>query len=366
MTLTSFFPSRTVTLYMAKTFLVRIFAVVAGMALILQTLDLLSESGNILAQPGNGQAEILRYVSLRMPQIVSWPILPFSVLLATIITLSTLNQNSEIIALKAAGLSAHQVLAPLLVAALGVSIVSFSFNDRIVSRATATLDHWKDVDYGPLPIDRGDRTNVWVRSGDDLIRVQHIRGRGDAAQLGGVSVYERNGGALVSITTAPSGRRDGDGWRLTGAQRFDVAAGRLQAIDSPVIGRGVRPDQFTLSSVNADGLSFGALKSAINDLSEAGRPTKALEGTLWHKLSGPLSAVLMPLLGAVAAFGVARSGKLFIRAVIGMALGFAYFVADNFALAMGNLGAYPPFLAAWAPFLLFLLVGEAVLIRTEE
>ena len=74
----------------------------------------------------------------------------------------------------------------------------------------------------------------------------------------------------------------------------------------------------------------------------------------------------MPLLGAVAAFGIARSGKLFIRAVIGMGLGFAYFVADNFALAMGDLGAYPPLLAAWAPFFLFLLIGETVLIRTEE
>jgi lipopolysaccharide export system permease protein len=49
-----------------------------------------------------------------------------------------------------------------------------------------------------------------------------------------------------------------------------------------------------------------------------------------------------------------------------MALGFAYFVADNFSLAMGNVGAYPPLLAAWAPFFLFLLVGEAVLIRSEE
>ena len=132
------------------------------------------------------------------------------------------------------------------------------------------------------------------------------------------------------------------------------------------IAEGVRPDQFTLSSINADGLSFFALKEVIDDLKFAGRPTKALEGSLWHKLSGPLSSILMPLLGAVAAFGIARSGKLFVRAVIGMALGFLYFVADNFALAMGNLGAYPPFLAAWAPFLLFLLIGETVLIRTEE
>jgi lipopolysaccharide export system permease protein len=74
----------------------------------------------------------------------------------------------------------------------------------------------------------------------------------------------------------------------------------------------------------------------------------------------------MPLLAGVAGFGLARSGRLFVRAVVGMALGFAYFVADNFALAMGNLGAYPPLLAAWAPFFLFLLIGEAVLIRTEE
>jgi lipopolysaccharide export system permease protein len=91
-----------------------------------------------------------------------------------------------------------------------------------------------------------------------------------------------------------------------------------------------------------------------------------LRAKWWHKISGPLSAFLMPLLGAVAAFGLARSGQLFVRAVIGMALGFAYFVIDNAALAMGSFGGYPPSLAAWAPFFLFLLIGETVLIRTEE
>jgi lipopolysaccharide export system permease protein len=125
-------------------------------------------------------------------------------------------------------------------------------------------------------------------------------------------------------------------------------------------------DRFTLSDVDADELSFGALRAAISDLTAAGRPTNALESGLWHKLAGPMSAILMPLLAGVAAFGTARSGQLFVRAVIGMGLGFLYFVADNFALAMGNLGAYPPMLAAWAPFALFLMIGEMVLIRTEE
>ena len=57
---------------------------------------------------------------------------------------------------------------------------------------------------------------------------------------------------------------------------------------------------------------------------------------------------------------------MLLRATGGMALGFAYFVADNFSLAMGTAGAYPTLLAAWAPFILFLLIGETVLIRSEE
>ncbi len=365
MTWANFFPSPTMSVYMGKMFLVRTFAILGALVLILQSLDLLTESGRILAYPGNGNAEVWRYVSLRAPQIVS-TFLPYSVLLGSILTLSQLNQNSEVISMKAAGLSAHQVLAPLLLTGLGVAAISFAFNDRVVSRASATLDQWQKVEYAPLPIDRGDRSNVWVKGDNDLIQVKQIKGKGDAAHLYGVTVYQRQGDALRAIITAPEGVRDGDGWRVSNAQRFDVAAGTLSAIGSTVIGHRVRPDQFTLAHVEADSMSFGALNGAIQDLTLAGRPTKALEGALWHKLSGPLSAILMPLLGAVAAFGIARSGKLFVRAVIGMALGFFYFVADNFALAMGNLGAYPPFLAAWAPFLLFLMIGEAVLLRTEE
>ena len=361
----SFFPSSTFALYASRLFLVRVFAILLVVVLVLQMLDLLGESGDILAVPGNGQAQIWTYVSLRVPQLIT-RFLPFFVLLGTLLTLYTMNQNSEVIALKAAGLSAHQVLAPLLVASMGVAVVSFVFNERITTRATATLTQWQRVNYAPLPIDRGDRSNVWVREGDDLIEADQIRGRGDAAVLGGVTLYDRAGGNLQSIVRATRGVRDGDGWRVSPATRFDVANGQQTALGSTVIGRGVRPDQFTLATVDPDSLPFDQLNAAIDDLADAGRPTKALEGALWHKFSGPLSSILMPLLGAVAAFGIARSGQLFVRAVIGMALGFAYFVADNFALAMGNLGAYPPFLAAWAPFLLFFLIGEAVLFRTEE
>ena len=41
--------------------------------------------------------------------------------------------------MKAAGLSAHQVLAPLMLTGLVVAVISFGFNERVVARATATL-----------------------------------------------------------------------------------------------------------------------------------------------------------------------------------------------------------------------------------
>lgn len=360
-----FLASRTVTFYMARMFLMRFAAVLAALVIILLALDLLGESGNILAYPGNGEAEIWHYLSLRAPQIVA-RFLPFSALLATLITLATLNQHSEIIAMKAAGVSAHQILAPLVLASIGVAGLSFWFNDHVVARSTAALNAWQAADYGPVSADRGIKTNVWVRDGDDLIHVDSVVGRRENTVLRGVTVYDRKGGELARIIRGGSAVRTPDGWLIRDASQFVLASGQQQAMPQFVMGKAASPDRFTLATVDADELSFGALLKVIHDLKAAGRPTESLESGLWHKLSGPMSAILMPLLAGVAAFGTARSGQLFVRAVIGMALGFLYFVADNFALAMGNIGAYPPLLAAWAPFALFLLIGEMVLIRTEE
>lgn len=363
----AFFPSRQISWYMARLFLTRTLAVLALLVLVLQTLDLLGQSGDILAYPGNGDAQLWHYVGLRVPQIVA-RFLPFSVLLGTLVMLATLNQNSEIISMKAAGLSAHQILAPLVVSALGVAVISYAFNDRIVARSTAALSAWQAVDYGPIPRDSGVKSNPWVRDGNNLVNAAIVAGRGTQVQLRKVEIFNRINNSLTTIIQAPRGHYDAadKSWVLEEARQFDVARGTVTNVGTVRFGRDIRPDQFTLAKVDPDALTFSQLQAAISDLHDAGRPTAELEANLWHKLSGPLSALLMPILGSVAAFGLARSGQLFVRAVMGMALGFAYFVADNFSLAMGSLGAYPPFLAAWAPFLLFLLVGETVLFRTEE
>jgi len=362
----NFLPSRRLAIYMAKLFLTRSFAVLVALVMVLMALDLLGESGKILAVPGNGEAELWHYVSLRVPMLVS-RFLPFAVLLGTLIALSSLNQNSEVVAMKAAGLSAHQIIAPMIIASLGVAVASFAFNETVVVRAARTADAWSNADYRPVPPESGVLSNVWVRGeGETLVHARHVGGRGAGVHLEDITIYEREAGALVRKIDADRADQRGSGWRLRGVRLYDSRMNMVREQRKMDALGGVEPSRFTLAKVSATTRSFGSLEEAIAELDRAGRPSAEARTGWWHKISGPMSTVLMPLLAALAAFGLARSGKVLKRATIGMALGFAYFVVDNFSLALGNVGAYPPFLAAWAPFLLFLFIGETVLVRSEE
>ena len=363
----AFFPSRRLALYMVRLFLTRSLAVLFALILVLMTLDLLGEAGKILAVPGNGDAELWHYVVLRIPILVS-RFLPFSVLLGTLIAFVSLNQNSEVVAMKAAGLSAHQILAPLVLAAAVVAVVSFSFNERVVTRATAALSAWQAVDYGPIPRESNVRANQYFTSGNDILEAGLVSGTGPATQMRNVTFYQRDPrGMIVRELRSDSAVWANPGWRLAAPQIFDVRTAASTTATGPVVvGQELTLGQIALGKVDPDAEPLTQLSQSIKALDQAGRRTAEIKGKWWHKISGPLAAVLMPLLGAVAGFGLARSGQLFTRAVIGMALGFAYFIVDNAALALGSFGGYPPLLAAWAPFLLFFLVGETVLIRTEE
>jgi len=360
----SFFPSRRLALYMVRLFVTRSLAVLLALVLILMTLDLLGESGKILAVPGNTDADIWRYASLRLPILFS-RFLPFSVLLGTLIAFVGLNQNSEVVAMKAAGLSAHQILAPLVLASIGIAAALFAFNELVVVNSTRAVTAWSDNDYKPVPPSSGMVSNVWVMNGDDLVHAGIAGGRPFRALR--VQFFDRSGGVLQrQIDAARATPRPGGDWLLEDVKIYDANMNVIRRQPRMNALQGLTANQLTLAKVEPTELPYWTLKKRIAELDAGGRPDDEARAGLAHKIAGPLSTLLMPLLAAIAAFGLARSGQVLLRAVTGMALGFAYFVADNFSLAMGNAGTYPPLIAAWAPFLLFFLIGETVLIRTEE
>ncbi len=359
-------PSRTIARYVAGMFLTRVVAVLIALVFILLTLDLIGEAGRILQVPGNTNADVWTYTTLRAPQLVA-QFLPYSVLLATLVTLGALNAQGEVVIFKAAGISAHQILAPLFAVALGVAAVSFVFDETILAHTNETLQRWKNADYAPLRTLGTGPTEVWARDGYNLMHAARMDGSGGSARLDDFLLYERlNTARLTAITSAREARKVRGGWELIDARRFDVASGHNTARARDFWRTDVRPERFIGAEPDASTIPFWRLRAKIDAARADGKSTGTLTSAWWHKLAGPLSSLLMPLLGAVAGFGLARSGKLFVRAVAGMFLGFGFFVADNFMLAMGDFGAVPPLIAAWAPVLIFLLIGESVLLKTEE
>ena len=112
--LLDFFPSRTLTWYLGKTFMIRIVAVLVMLVLVLMMLDLLSNTGEILAHPGNGEAELMRYVSLRVPQLVA-RFLPYSAASQALrvdvarVTIRSLNTNETAATSNAARMSGARI-----------------------------------------------------------------------------------------------------------------------------------------------------------------------------------------------------------------------------------------------------------------
>lgn len=356
----------TLSLYLGKMLLVRSLAFLGGLILVLQSLDLLQESSRILAVDGNGTPEIMQYLVWRLPQLIT-QFLPFAVLLGSLLTLSTLAQNSEITIMKASGLSAHRILAPLLIAASVLAVGHVAVNEFWTADATRKLTAWKDVDYARIPTgDTGARA-LWVSDGGTVVKAASATRTGSSIELSDVLIYDMHDDSkLRRITSADRAIHAGRVWTLLGVRITDVGRGETKTLDTTRWSTDIDPTRFLVASIRPNEAPLWTLMRAIDERRKAGLPVQTLEAGLYHKFASPLSSIIMPLLGAVAGFGLARSGKLFIRVVIGMATGFAYFVADNFMIAMGEFGAAPPLMAAWAPLLLFILIGESILFRTEE
>ncbi|RME66775.1 MAG: LPS export ABC transporter permease LptG [Alphaproteobacteria bacterium] len=345
----------------------RFFMFLLGLTVILQVLDLMGKSSDILSGEGADYGALVEYVRLRMPQLLS-QFTPFAALLGVIATLVALNQSSEVTVMKSIGLSAYHILAPVMSIGLIIAVLHFIFHETVVVKTYASLQYWEKNDYAAnLPPPPTTASQAWMVDGSTIIEVDSITQSGRVLLLDNVNLYQRDQHAvLTSIAQARFATYTNGNWTLYDVNRFTLPAFAVTHAESEPWPIGIPADRFVALAVDPQQVSFPKLWRSAHDLAREGYPTAELRAALYHKIAGPLSSLLMPLLAAVAAFGLARGGHLFLRVVVAMALGFSYFVADNFMMAMGRFGAAPPILSAWAPFLLFTLLGLSVLFYTEE
>ncbi|MFN0023963.1 MAG: LptF/LptG family permease [Parvularculaceae bacterium] len=354
------------TRYVGQLFVVRFAGFLLFFVIVLQMLDLLNRSEAISAAAGAGTDSIVRYVSLRAPQIAS-QFAPFAALLAIVVTLSSLNLSSEIVVMRAAGMSIHRVLRPIGAACLAVALAHFIFHETVVVDAAAELEYWEANKFEVgLKHDASTRTNLRLHLDQEIVSAASASRTAEGVRLSNVVIYDLDAGGLAqSVIEARAALFGADGWRLLDARAPGPdRAGALVA--SMPWATSLNPETLFALSLNPDRAGMATLGRQISQLSRDGADTGAATTSLLSRFSKPMATLVMPLLGAIAGFGVSRQGNQLVRAAAGGALGFLYFVAENLMLAIGKLGAVPPMLGAFFPFALFLVIGFAMLLAMEN
>jgi len=353
--------------YIIRLFVMRSVVMLCVLVGVIQMLDLLSNADDIMAGAGAGDGSIWRYLSLRAPQLVS-DFLPFAVLLGSLITFAQLSQSSEVIVMRAAGLSGFQVVLPFCIAATGFALVLFLFHELVTVPASKELANWQDANYAmDRPVASDVRYDVWLTTPDSLFKAKAARQTGQRLVAEDVTLYTHDsGGALATITSAARAVHQDGEWVLVNGSVTDLATLETAPFSRRPWTTPLTPERLLESAVVPEHLALTAIPAVQAQLAAEGLASPDLKTIAWSRIAAPLACILMPLLGAISGFGVPRRGAMLSRLAAGMMFGFAYFVVENLLVAMGKLGAVPPPLAAFLPVMLFSIVGFLVLTFTED
>ncbi len=354
------------TRYVGRQFAIGFLGFLSFFVIVLQMLDLLNNSTEIAAATGADWRSTVKYISLRAPQIIA-QFTPFAALLSIVVTLASLNQRSEVTIMRAAGMSAHRVLFPIGFACALIAGAHFVFQEAVVVGASQRLAYWEANDYAvDLEPESGTRTNIRIVQGDELISAASAARRGGRVRLGDVVVYKLNEDGLAASATEASAAIFHDGeWDFIDPKRLDAASLERTAKPAADWPTDLDPDVLFALALNPDETGLPVLMAQIDQLKRSGADVRSAMTSFLSRFSRPLSTLVMPLLGALAGFGVARQGAQLARAALGACLGFAYFVIENLMLALGKLGAAPAAVGAFFPFVLFLIIGVAILLTME-
>ncbi|MGB6742487.1 MAG: LPS export ABC transporter permease LptG [Terracidiphilus sp.] len=302
-------------------------------------------------------------------------IAPLAVLIATLVTFGVLNRNSEIVAMKATGISLYRLVIPIVSIAAILAVSLFLFDQYYLPQANRKQEALHATIKGRPPQTFLHPEQKWIfgqaRPGEPSRIFYYQFFDADKDEFANLSVFEFNPSTFQLSRRIFAARAvwdaDAGAWRfLNGWERDIVGANVTEyrdfvATTFPEIHES--PDYFTKEDLEAQEMNFGQLDRYIRDLRQSGFDTVRLRVALWHKLAYPLVAVVMAVLAIPFALSMGRRGSLS-GIAIAIAVALAYFVVDGLFGALGNVNYLPSALAAWSSDILFGLVGGYLLLRT--
>jgi lipopolysaccharide export system permease protein len=364
----------TLSVYIVRQFafsVVGMLLALSGLVAMFDFIELLRRSAS---HPEATFGLVSQIAALRLPY-VAMQILPFAVLLGGILCFWRLTRSSELIVARASGVSAWEFLTgPMLCAALAgviaVALVS-PVSSVMLARAEALENAYLQSGGGPLALNGG---QLWLRQSDRLLNPQGV------AIIHAYDVQLRRKELTADKVSI---------FRLDGADRLLT---RIEAVRATLVkgswllenARTIRPDQLpeppqqmnlptdlTVNRVqesfaSPDTLSIWALPGFINLLDRSGFSSIRHRLHFQALLALPLLCATMSLVSAGFSMRPARRGGVAKMIGSGVAAGFTLFVVSKIAEEIGQSGALPVALAAWAPAVSGLMLAVALLLHTED
>ena len=301
---------------------------------------------------------ILALLWYNTPQYLYY-IIPLAVLIGTLVTVGTITKNSELIVMKACGISLYRLATPLLMLALLAGGFLFVLEERVLAYSNRRADVINNVVRGTRPRLADALHRRWLagQAGSIYHYVYFDRG---ANQLNGLSVYDfdRGSHALARITFVSQavyrGSAEGEGTEWE-ARRGWVR----EMLPMPAFGafevRDVHlesPSYFGSEEPDAELMSYSELREYVTALEAGGFNVTPYLVSLHRKLAFPFVTLVMTLIAIPFAVTTGRRGALY-GIGAGIVLAIVYWTTISVFAAIGSAGLISPLLAAWAPNVLF-------------
>ena len=312
------------------------------------------------ASPG----AIVRYFLFKLPLVVT-QVTPIAVLVGSLVGLGLLARQNEFVALRACGVSFWQMAAPLLALAALISLATFAWNEMVVPPSAHrwhTIENLEIKKRGLTTVFAG--REVWYHGRAGFYNIERVDPRRQA--LYGLVIYQLGPDFRpVRLIEVDAARWNGARWDLDGARTREFGPPGMQEVPPPQEVPHA-PAGFTLPealedfrtvSVEPEELSHAMLRRQIKELRRKGVDTSESWVDLHLKLALPAASLVMMLVAVSLAVTGTRLTSFAASVGLGFIVGFNYFVVMAFARALGQTGALPPELAAWAANGLFTLVG---------
>ena len=287
-----------------------------------------------------------------------------SVLIGGLVTVGILTRTSELVVMRACGISLYRAAAPLLVFAVVAGGVLFLFEENVLAHSNRRAEELRHVIRGgsPRTLDVLDRRWILGRTGEIYNYVFFDPKRTELTSFS-VFRFAPRAGRLQSRafykTVAFTGQATGfeqtvvwharDGWVREFDRQVEQRAYRpVERADLFV----EPPQYFMTEQTPAERMTYAQLKRYIVELRASGINVTDYEVELYRKVSFPWVTIIMTLIALPFAVTTGRRGAMY-GIGLGIVLALVYWIAMSVFGAIGASGVIHPLLAAWAPNILF-------------